>query len=105
LFQAAAEGDKTAQGICDESALQFAIGILSAVNVLDPEAVIIGGGAADADHTHGGHWLASIGDHLRHHAFSEAGKSLRVGRAILGNDAGFIGAAALGAALVRAKSD
>jgi len=105
LFKSAAAGDRAARQICDESALQFALGILSAVNVLDPEAIIIGGGAADADHTHGSHWLAAIGDNVRHHAFSDAGKSLRVGRAVLGNDAGFIGAAALGALLVDGKSD
>lgn len=104
LFLAAAAGDTAASEICRESALQFAIGILSAVNVLDPEAVIIGGGAADADHAAGGHWLNAIAENIRHHAFSEAGKNLRVGRAILGNDAGFIGAAALGALLVQGKS-
>lgn len=94
LFASAHDGDPSASHILDESALQLALGILSAVNVLDPEAVIIGGGVADADRD--GRWLGAIGDHIHRHAFSAAGKSLRVGRAALGNDAGFIGAAALG---------
>lgn len=97
LFAAAEQGDPDAQHILDESALQFAIGMLTAVNVVDPEAIIIGGGAADADAAFGGHWLTAIAGHIHKAAFSEAGRKLRVGRAILGNDAGFIGAAALGA--------
>jgi glucokinase len=97
LFAAAAQGDSSAQQILGESAFQFAVGLLGAVNIVDPEAIIIGGGAADADAANGGHWLDAIGAHIRELAFSEAGRKLRVGRAILGNDAGFIGAAALGA--------
>ena len=97
LFGAAQDSDPQAQQILDESALQFAIGILTAVNVVDPEAVIIGGGASDADAATGGSWLAAIAGHIHRTAFSEAGKRLRIGRAVLGNDAGFIGAAALGA--------
>lgn len=97
LFAAAAEGDAAAQHLVDESARQFAIGLLTAVNVVDPEAIIIGGGATDADAAHGGHWLDAITRHMHRRAFSESGRTLRVGRAVLGNDAGFIGAAALGA--------
>ena len=69
---------------------------------LDYDIGIIGGGAADADAANGGHWLGAIGSHIRELAFSEAGQKLRVGRAILGNDAGVIGAAELG---IRALSD
>ena len=97
IFEAAQDGDLKARQILDESALQFAIGILTAVNVVDPEAVIIGGGASDADAATGGSWLAAIAGHIHRAAFSEAGKRLRIRRAVLGNDAGFIGAAALGA--------
>jgi glucokinase len=97
LFAAAEQGDTGAQHILEESAFQFAIGLLTAVNVVDPEAIIIGGGAADADAAFGSNWLTAIADHMHRAAFSEAGRRLRVGRAVLGNDAGFIGAAALGA--------
>lgn len=97
LFAAAKGGDTVAQHLVDESAQQFAIGLLTAVNVVDPEAIIIGGGAMDADAANGGHWLDAITDHMHRRAFSESGRALRIGRAVLGNDAGFIGAAALGA--------
>jgi glucokinase len=93
LFAAAHSGDLAARRILDEAALQFAIGILGAINLFDPEAVILGGGVADADTD--GIWLNAIRDHIHQHAFSSAGKSIRVGKAALGNDAGFIGAAAL----------
>jgi glucokinase len=95
LFDAFARGDATARQILVESAHQLAMGILSAVNLFDPEAVIIGGGMADADSD--GFWLGQVGDRIRAHAFSVEGKNLRIGKAALGNDAGFIGAAALGA--------
>ncbi len=97
LFAAAESGDADAQHLLDESALQFATGLLTAVNVVDPEAIIIGGGAMDADAAYGSHWLTAITGYMHRGAFSDAGRNLRVGRAVLGNDAGFIGAAALGA--------
>ncbi len=94
LFMAFAAGDGEAKRILIESAQQLAMGILSAVNLFDPEAVIIGGGMADADSD--GLWLRQVGERIRAHAFSAGGRELRVGKAALGNDAGFIGAAALG---------
>ena len=102
LFAAHTKGDTEAKRILVESAQQLAMGILSAVNLFDPEAVIIGGGMADADSE--GFWLRQVGERIRAHAFSAGGKELRVGKAALGNDAGFIGAAALGQLLL-SKSD
>jgi glucokinase len=94
LFEARRGGDPEAHRILVETSQQLALGILNAANLFDPEAVIIGGGAADADTD--GWWLGNIADRVRSHAFSVEGKSLRIGKAALGNDAGFIGAAALG---------
>lgn len=93
LFNAVHDGDKIAIWVLEEAATQFAIGILSSINLLDTEAVIIGGGVAEADTR--GIWLNCIREGIHRHAFSEAGKSIPVGKAALGNDAGFIGAAAL----------
>ncbi|MBD3298760.1 MAG: ROK family protein [candidate division Zixibacteria bacterium] len=105
VLQAAKDGDPPAQMILDDAAHKLAIGILTAVNIVDPEAVIIGGGVADADVAAGSLWLNAITAHLHRHAFSEAGQNLQVGRAVLGNDAGFIGAAALGAQMRSSNSD
>lgn len=95
LFECARLGDAGAAGIIDESATQLGFGILNAVQIFDPDAIVIGGGAADADTD--GVWLSRIAATIHTHAFSVEGKSLRIGKAALGNDAGFIGAAALGA--------
>jgi len=95
MFECARLGDKGAIGVIDESATQLGFGILNAIQIFDPDAVVIGGGAADADTD--GIWLAKIASTIHAHAFSVEGKSLRIGKAALGNDAGFIGAAALGA--------
>lgn len=98
LFAAQAAGDVDSERVLEESAHQLAIGTLNAVNLFDPDAVIIGGGMADADTN--GFWLRHVGEQIRAHAFSNEGKTLLVGRAALGNDAGFIGAAALGQLLL-----
>ncbi len=95
LFDAVRMGDEDAQAIVAESATQLGFGILNAIQILDPDAIIIGGGVADADSD--GRWLAKVASTIHEHAFSIEGKSLQVGKAALGNDAGFIGAAALGA--------
>ncbi len=94
LFECARLGDPDATVVVEESATQLGFGILNAVQVFDPDAVVIGGGAADADTN--GRWLAKIASTIHTHAFSVEGKTLRIGKAALGNDAGFIGAAALG---------
>ena len=94
LFEAARGGDLESRRILVETSQQLALGILNAVNLFDPEGVVIGGGAADADTD--GWWLGNIAERIHAHAFSVEGKSLRIGKAALGNDAGFIGAAALG---------
>ncbi len=95
LFECARAGDSDAIALINESATQLGFGILNAIQIFDPDAVVIGGGAADADTD--GIWLAKIASTIHSHAFSVEGKSLRIGKAALGNDAGFIGAAALGA--------
>ncbi|HUU45344.1 MAG TPA: ROK family protein [Acidobacteriota bacterium] len=102
LFRAAREGDAVARAILDQGADLLARGILNAINLFDPEAVVIGGGVADADTD--GTWLAKVRDGIHRHAFSAEGKTLRVGKAAFGNDAGFIGAAALGALAVNSES-
>lgn len=95
LFECARLGDAGAKNVIEESATQLGFGILNAVQIFDPDAIVIGGGAADADTE--GIWLSKIASTVHTHAFSVEGKTIRIGKAALGNDAGFIGAAALGA--------
>jgi glucokinase len=96
LFNTAQAGDLRAREIIAFAADRLARGIVNGINLFDPEAVVIGGGVADADND--GFWLGTVRDSIHRHAFSTEGRTLPIGRAALGNDAGFVGAAALGAA-------
>jgi glucokinase len=59
------------------------------VNVLDPEAVIVGGGLGSAG---GRYWDSMLGA-IREHIWADASRDLPVLAATLGPDAGMIGAA------------
>jgi glucokinase len=70
-------------------ALGVSVGWL--VNVLDPEAVIVGGGLGLA----GGLYWESFISSTRAHIWAEAARNLPVLPAALGAEAGLIGAAAI----------
>jgi glucokinase len=95
LFGAARKGDEVASQVIAETADYLAIGLAGVVNLLNPEIVIIGGGVADG----GAGFVESVSAGIRRRAFDSATRELRVSRATLGNDAGFIGAAILGESL------
>jgi glucokinase len=61
------------------------------VNVLDPEAVVVGGGLGLA----GGAYRDAFVDAVRCHVWAEASRGLPVLPAELGADAGLVGAAAV----------
>jgi glucokinase len=92
VTDAARQGDRAAVGILAEVGGRLGEGIAGLVNVLDPEVVVVGGGAIDA------------GDLLldparRAYAHAVEGRDHRpevpIVAAELGNDAGAVGAAAL----------
>jgi glucokinase len=82
-------GDAAAQSIVDSAGQAAGAAVASLVNMLDPEAVILGGGLGSIE----GHYRASLVSALREHIWSECHRDLPVRSAELGNDAGFIGAA------------
>ena len=92
LFAANKRGDETAAIVIAETAAYLGIGLAGIVNLLNPETVIIGGGITDG----GGRFVELVTEELKKHAFSSAVEKLRVVKASLGNDAGFIGAGLLG---------
>lgn len=92
LFIAAKKGDPDALAVIAETAEYLGAGLAGAVNLLNPEAVIIGGGIADG----GAGFVEAVAAEIRKRAFGSATENLRVARATLGNDAGFIGAGILG---------
>jgi glucokinase len=94
LFAAARKSDAVALEVISESAEFLAMGIANAVNILNPDIVVIGGGVADG----GAGFVEAVGAAVKKRALGPAGTNLRVTKATLGNDAGFIGASILGEA-------
>ena len=92
-FDAAQRGDPAALELCRTYAAYLAAGVTNLVNILQPEAVAVGGGVAGAPD-------ALLLDPLRRIVEQECyprhtGKLPKILRAELGNDAGIIGAALL----------
>jgi glucokinase len=90
VLKAVEKGDPVAQEVARTAgeALGNSVGLL--VNVLDPEAVIVGGGLGLAG---GLYWDAFVAA-ARAHVWAEASRALPILPAALGVDAGLIGAAA-----------
>ncbi len=91
VFKAAKVGDATAVKVLDEYTSCVAGGIVSVINMLDPEVVILGGGIANA----GDDFLAPVSAKVMAECFAAkcTPDEKRVICATLGNDAGIIGAA------------
>jgi glucokinase len=93
VFSAAQLGDKRAHVMLHDAGwlLGGALGWLA--SVLDPAAIVVGGGLGSAP---GPYWDALVSG-VRAHIWSNATRALDVRQAMLGNDAGVIGAALYGA--------
>jgi glucokinase len=92
LFAAARKEDPTALEVVDETAACLGAGLSGVVNLLNPEALIFGGGIIDG----GAGFLEAVGAEIRKRAYPTATEKLKIVKAELGNDAGFIGAGLLG---------
>ncbi len=91
VFKALEQGDQLAQRVVEQGIGYLASGLLSLVNVLDPEKVIIGGGLSNQ-------WQRYIGPAvaiMREQAFAGLGRDLAVEPPELGVRAGALGAVAL----------
>ena len=91
IFEAERKGDHLAAGIINQTCIYLGAGIASAVNLLNPQVVVIGGGVSEG----GNDFIKRIEREVKKRAFPSATKNLKVVKAQLGNDAGFIGAALL----------
>ena len=93
-FQAAELGDPTALDVCRAYGNDLAEGLTDLVNMLDPEAVAIGGGVAGAPEAL---LLDPVRKLVAQACYSRhVGKVPRIVTAVLGGDAGLMGAASLG---------
>ncbi len=84
-------GDAGAARVVREGGEALGLAVAFLVNVLDPEAVVVGGGLGLA----GGAYGDAFVDSVRRHVWAEASRGLPLLRAELGADAGLIGAAAV----------
>jgi len=92
IFSAVKRKDEIALEVIHATAEYLGIGMAGIVNLLNPEIVVLGGGIVDG----GGDFIEVVTKTIKEHAFSSAVEKLRVTKAALGNDAGFIGAGLLG---------
>lgn len=92
-FDAAVQGDETALGMCRDYVSYLAAGVTNLINILQPEAVAIGGGVAAAPDRL---LLTPLREIVERECYPRhTGQLPRIVRAELGNDAGIIGAALL----------
>ncbi len=91
IFDLAKRGDKLAVAAIKKSAEFLAIGLGSALEVLNPEIVVIGGGVASG----GEIYFGTIRKSIAKYASQASVKGVRIVPAQLGNDAGMLGAALL----------
>jgi glucokinase len=89
VYKAAQSGDKSAQAVFKKMGRLLGIHLGSLANALNPEMIVIGGGAAAA-------WDAFIGHvttELKYRAFNEPADRIQIVRGQLGDNAGILGAA------------
>lgn len=91
-FKAARMGDAVAQKLVDDLIKYLGEGIINFINTWRPEKVLIGGGLSNE----GDPLILPLNDYVRPRCFGgEKGYVAPIERAVLGNDAGLIGAASL----------
>lgn len=91
VFEAGKNGDELALEVFRQMGFYLGIALADLVNVLNPEVIVIGGGAAAGWEL----FIDHVRDQIRERAFREPALRANVMRAVLGDDAGILGAARL----------
>lgn len=89
IYDAGIAGDELAIEVFRQMGRYLGIALAGLINVLNPEVIVIGGGAAAG-------WDLFIGplqEEIARRAYSQPAKRAKLVRAVLGDDAGLIGAA------------
>lgn len=91
IFDAAKEGDAFSLDLVDYEAEYLAMGIANILNIINPEAIVLGGGVALA----GDILLDPLRKKLEKYALPVTLEDLKIVQGILGNEAGIKGAVGL----------
>ncbi|HEX2925352.1 MAG TPA: ROK family protein [Ruminiclostridium sp.] len=94
VFDAAKQGDDTAQKVVSQYIKNIGEGLANIINIFQPEVIVIGGGVCKE----GEYLLAPLRKYIEEHTFaaSQGIKTAQLKTAQMGNDAGIVGAAMLG---------
>jgi glucokinase len=92
IFDAAVAGDKLAEELVDRTAYYLAVGTTNMLHSIDPDMVAFAGGMTGA----GPSFLQKIREYVKELAFPVPAEKAEIRYAELGNNAGYIGAAACG---------
>jgi glucokinase len=97
VAQEAERGDPVARGVVMETAHWLALGIVTFVHTIDPDAVVLGGAMnfGGAESSLGRAFLQAIRDEARPRFLEPLRDTVKIEFASLGGDAGYIGAAGL----------
>ncbi|MBN1541666.1 ROK family protein [candidate division KSB1 bacterium] len=93
LFERSDQGEPEAQKAIQETCRYLGYALANLANIFNPDAIIIGGGVADADDS----LMEMIAQEMKKRALPPAVRNLQVKRAELGNRAGMVGAILLAA--------
>lgn len=92
-FDAMRQGDAAGKAVVDLFIEHLGCGIANMINIFQPDVLCIGGGISHEGET----LLAPLREYVRRMEYSHNGEKTKICKAELGNDAGIIGAALLGA--------
>jgi glucokinase len=87
IYQAGKERDELALEVFRQMGFYLGVALADLVNVLNPEVIIIGGGASAGWDLFIGH----VQEQIRTRAFREPAERVKIVRAVLGDDAGILG--------------
>ena len=91
VYELGVAGDQLCLEVFRRAGVYLGIALSGLINVLNPEVIVLGGGAAEGWELFIGHVRAEI----KKRAFQQPAERARIVRAALGGDAGIIGAARL----------
>ncbi len=95
VFDSAKDGDKVANEVLDQYFKYIACGVTNMINILEPSMVVLGGGMS-AQKTY---LTDPVTKYVQDEMYGGLSLKTKITSAILGNDAGIIGAAFLGTTL------